>query len=278
MRTSDFTEPGDSVLYEPSGQIAIITLNRPEALNAINRQLRRELEGGLRRFNRDEALRVAIITGAGRAFSAGRDLKERAEDDAAGVQARARGQHDSGDSLHVVPNDEASNRGHQRLRSGWRLVHCADVRHTPSKRAAPSFLGPNGAGKTTTLRLFTGLTKPLAAEDARLGITEPRVGLFPPFAVTLPKLIPMAAVMELVLTGEPVTAQRAYEMGFVNKVVPSDSLMDEGYWPILAAEWGAQVTGLKEQGEARWYSFAIALGAIAALSTGAWAVFRRKEL
>lgn len=118
----------------------------------------------------------------------------------------------------------------------------------------------------------------LAAEDARLGITEPRVGLFPPFAVTLPKLIPMAAVMELVLTGEPVTGQRAYEMGFVNKVVPSDSLMDEGYWPILAAEWGAQVTGLKEQGEARWYSFAIALGAIAALSTGAWAVFRRKEL
>ena len=50
------------------------------------------------------------------------------------------------------------------------------------------------------------------------------------------------------------------------------------YWPILAAEWGAQVTGLEEQGEARWYSFAIALGAIAALSTGAWVVFRRKEL
>ena len=52
----------------------------------------------------------------------------------------------------------------------------------------------------------------------------------------------------------------------------------EGYWPILAAEWGAQVTGLEEQGEPRSYSFAIALGAIAALSTGAWAVFRRKEL
>ena len=197
MRTSDFTEPGDSVLYEASGQIAIITLNRPEALNAINRQLRRELEGGLRRFDRDEALRVAIITGAGRAFSAGRDLKERAEDDAAGVQARA------GDSMTqetpymwsrtTKPLIAAIN-GYA-LAGGWSIAQMCDIR--------------------------------LAAEDARLGITEPRVGLFPPFAVTLPKLIPMAAVMELVLTGEPVTAQRAYEMGFVNKVVPSDSLMDE---------------------------------------------------
>ena len=197
MRTSDFTEPGDSVLYEASGQIAIITLNRPEALNAINRQLRRELEGGLRRFDRDEALRVAIITGAGRAFSAGRDLKERAEDDAAGVQARA------GDSMTqetpymwsrtTKPLIAAIN-GYA-LAGGWSIAQMCDIR--------------------------------LAAEDARLGITEPRVGLFPPFAVTPPKLIPMAAVMELVLTGEPVTAQRAYEMGFVNKVVPSDSLMDE---------------------------------------------------
>ena len=197
MTASDFTEPGDSVLYETSGQIAIITLNRPEALNAINRELRRELEGAIRRFDEDEALRVAIITGAGRAFSAGRDLKERAEDDAAGVQARA------GDSMTretpymwsqtTKPLIAAIN-GYA-LAGGWSIAQMCDIR--------------------------------LAAEDARLGITEPRVGLFPPFAVTLPKLIPMAAVMELVLTAEPVTAQRAYEMGFVNKVVPPDSLTDE---------------------------------------------------
>ena len=67
----------------------------------------------------------------------------------------------------------------------------------------------------------------IAAEDAKLGITEPRVGLLAPFAVVLPKLMSMSAAMELVLTGEPVTAQRAYDMGFVNKVVPGETLMDE---------------------------------------------------
>ena len=78
-----------AVLYENDDEMVIITLNRPEALDSINRQLRQELNEAIVRFDRDDQARVAIITGAGRAFCAGRDLKERAADNAAGMQARA---------------------------------------------------------------------------------------------------------------------------------------------------------------------------------------------
>src|SRR2546426_12752776 len=79
-----------AVLYDQHEHTVLITLNRPEALNAINRQLRQELADALRRYDQDDTARAAIITGAGRAFCAGRDLKERAADNAAGLQARAR--------------------------------------------------------------------------------------------------------------------------------------------------------------------------------------------
>ena len=80
---------GDIILYEVEDRIATITLNRPEVLNSINRELRADLAEALHRFDGDDDAWVGIITGAGRAFSAGRDLKERAEENAAGRQARA---------------------------------------------------------------------------------------------------------------------------------------------------------------------------------------------
>ena len=186
-----------TVLYEKQDNIAVITLNRPEALNAMNRQLKQDLGEALGRFEGEEDARVAIITGAGRAFCAGRDLKERTDDDAAGIQAR------SIDSL--LPDHPymwkqpskpliAAVNGYA-LAGGWAIAQMCDLR--------------------------------LAAEDARLGITEPRVGLLPPFASLLPKLMPMTAVLELVFTAEPITAQRAYELGFLNQVVPTESLMPE---------------------------------------------------
>ncbi len=186
-----------AVLYDQHDQIVTITLNRPDALNAINRQLRRELGEAITRFDQDPDPRVAIITGAGRAFCAGRDLKERAADNAAGVQARAS---DSlgAESLALFPRTWkpliAAINGYA-MAGGWAIAQMCDLR--------------------------------LAAEDARMGISESRWSLLPPFAATLAKLIPMAAVLELVFTAEPITAQRAYEIGFVNRVVPGARLMDE---------------------------------------------------
>ncbi|RMF85954.1 MAG: hypothetical protein D6736_16190 [Nitrospinota bacterium] len=187
-----------TVLYEKTDQVVLITLNRPEALNAINRQLQREFEEALRRYDEDEEARVAIITGAGRAFCAGRDLKERAAENAAGVQVRA-SDSIAPETVYMFPRLTwkpliAAINGYA-LAGGWVIAQMCDLR--------------------------------IAAEEAKLGITEARWSLLPAFAAVLAKLIPMAVVMELVFTAEPITAQRAYEIGFVNKVVPGDRLLEE---------------------------------------------------
>jgi enoyl-CoA hydratase len=186
-----------AVLYNKEDQIVIITLNRPEALNSINRQLKQELNQAITTFDRDDGARVAIITGAGRAFCAGRDLKERAADNAAGLQARATDSMGA-ESLELFEHTWkpliAAINGYA-MAGGWAIAQMCDLR--------------------------------LAAEDATMGITEARWSLLPPFAAALPKLIPMAAALELVLTAKPITAQRAYEIGFVNKVVPKERLLEE---------------------------------------------------
>ena len=194
----------DTVLYEKRDNVAIITLNRPDALNAINRQLRGELGEAITRFDEEQDAFVAIITGAGRAFCAGRDLKERAEDNAQGVQARASDSM-SRDRLFMWPPTWkpmiAAVNGYA-LAGGWSIAQMCDLR--------------------------------IAAEDAQLGITETKWSLLPPFGTVLPKSIPLAAVLELVFTAQPVTAQRASDMGFVNKVVPAEQLMSEAM--ILAQQ------------------------------------------
>jgi enoyl-CoA hydratase len=187
----------ETILYEKQGNIVIMTLNRPDALNAINRQLRRELAEAITQFDQDSQAFVGIITGAGRAFCAGRDLKERASDNAAGTQARAA---DSmyPDRPYMWPQTWkpliAAINGYA-LAGGWSIAQMCDLR--------------------------------LAAEDAKLGISETKWSLLPPFGTILPKMIPLSAVLELVMTAQPITAQRAYDIGFVNKVVPPGDLMEE---------------------------------------------------
>ena len=187
----------ETVLYEKQGNIVTITLNRPDSLNAINRQLRGELADAITQFDGEPDAFVAIITGAGRAFCSGRDLKERAEDNAAGVQARA-AQSMSPDRPYMWPQTWkpliAAVNGFA-LAGGWSIAQMCDLR--------------------------------IAAEDAKLGITETKWSLLPPFGTILPKLIPLSAVLELVFTAQPMTAQRAYDIGFLNKVVPGEDLMEE---------------------------------------------------
>lgn len=189
----------DTVLYdrqEDSG-IVIITLNRPESLNAINRQLLVELREALIHFDQDKDAILGIITGAGRAFCTGRDLKERAQDNSRGIQAKGIDSM-TANSPYMWPQTWkpliAAINGYA-LAGGWSIAQICDLR--------------------------------LAAEDAKLGITESRVGLLPPFATILPRLIPMSSVLELVFTSDPISAQRGLEIGFINKVVPSGQLMSE---------------------------------------------------
>ena len=187
----------ETVLYEKTENIVTITLNRPDSLNSINRQLRADLAEAIITFDADPDARVAIVTGAGRAFCAGRDLKERANDNADGRQARAA---DSmyPDRPYMWPQTWkpiiAAINGFA-LAGGWSIAQMCDLR--------------------------------IASEDAKLGITETKWSLLPPFGTILPKQIGLAATLELCLTAQPVTAQRAYDMGFLNKVVPGDQLMEE---------------------------------------------------
>ena len=187
----------ETVLYEKQGNIVTITLNRPDSLNAINRELRGDLADAITKFDGDADAFVAIVTGAGRAFCAGRDLKERAEDNAEGVQARAFHSM-SPDRPYMWPQTWkpmiAAVNGFA-LAGGWSIAQMCDLR--------------------------------IASEDARLGITETKWSLLPPFGTILPKMIPLSAVLELVFTAQPITAQRAYDIGFLNKVVPAEDLMEE---------------------------------------------------
>ncbi len=187
---------GDLVLYQVQDRIAVITLNRPEALNSINRPLKADLADVLKRFDEDDSAWVGIIRGSGRAFCAGRDLKERAEDNAAGRKPRGIESMGPGTlfmwSLPQKPLIAAVH-GYA-LAGGWSVVQMCDLR--------------------------------VASEDAMLGITEARVGLIPPFGVQLNKLLPEAVVMEMVLAGQHFPAKRLQELGFINKVVPAEKLMD----------------------------------------------------
>ena len=187
----------ETILYDKQDNIVTITLNRPDSLNSINRQLRRELGEAIEQFDGDSDAYVAIITGAGRAFCAGRDLKERATDNAEGIQARASASM-TPESPYMWPRTWkpliAAVNGFA-LAGGWSIAQMCDLR--------------------------------LASEDAKLGITETKWSLMPPFGTILPKQVPLSAVLELVFTAEPITAQRAYDIGFLNKVTPPDQLMDE---------------------------------------------------
>ncbi|MBM3925488.1 MAG: enoyl-CoA hydratase/isomerase family protein [SAR202 cluster bacterium] len=187
----------EAVLYRREGPVAVITLNRPEALNAINRQLKEGLASALRRLDEDTEALVGIVTGSGRAFCAGRDLKERAADNAAGVQPK------STDSL--LP----------------------DSPHMWRRPAKPLIAAINGFALAGGWAIAQLCDLRVASSEAKLGITEARVGLLPPFAASLPKTMPLAQVLELVWTAEAVPAQRAYEMGFVNCVVEPSRVMEE---------------------------------------------------
>ena len=187
----------ETILYEKKGNIVTVTLNRPDSLNAINRLLRQELAEAIAEFDGDQEAFVAVITGAGRAFCSGRDLKERADDNSQGVQAKASASMTK-ESPFMWPRTWkpmiAAVNGFA-LAGGWSIAQMCDLR--------------------------------IASQEAKLGISETKWSLLPPFGSILSKQIPLSAVLELVLTAQPVTAQRAYDMGFLNKVVPAEDLMDE---------------------------------------------------
>jgi enoyl-CoA hydratase/carnithine racemase len=180
----------EAVLYENDGPVTWITINRPEARNALNQPVRQGLWDGLRRFAADDSSAVLVLTGAGdEVFCAGADLKEMAEL-----------------KLEVPPPDYAPylNRN--------------------IEMPKPVIAAVNGAALAGGFLLAQMCDLCVAAEHARFAITEARWGRGAPWAAPLPWLIPPRVALELLMTAEPIDARRAQEIGLVNRVVPAAEL------------------------------------------------------
>ena len=186
-----------TVLYELEGHVATITYNRPEALNAINGELRRDLNAAFARLRDEEEAWVAIVTGAGRAFCAGADLR-----DGAGSTGEFAG------TFWEKPTVNS-------FESGWEIFK-------------PVIAAVNGYCLGYGLTLLTWCDFVIASERAEFGFPEVGIGV-PTIvgAIRLPQKINWQYAMELLLTGERIGAERAKEIGLAGWVVPHGQLMDE---------------------------------------------------
>jgi enoyl-CoA hydratase len=188
----------DTVLLERDGAVAIVTMNRPQVLNALNSQTLDELRRAVLDLKRDESVRVVILTGAGgKAFVAGADINELA------VQTPTGGREHALAGQHVF--DLVENMG------------------------KPVIAAINGYALGGGCELAMACTLRLAADTARLGQPEIALGLIPGYAGTqrLPRLVGKGRAMAIMLTGAPIAADEALRIGLVNLVFPAAELMAE---------------------------------------------------
>ena len=187
----------ETLLCEVKDQIARITLNRPQVLNALNTQVFNELEAVFSTLAADSAVRVILLTGSGeKAFAAGADIKELAATDAAAGETKAR-----------------------RGQGVFRLIETC---------GKPVIACINGFALGGGCELAMACTMRLASDAARLGQPEVKLGLIPGYGGTqrLPRLVGQPMALKLLLTGEMINAAEALRIGLVDEVLPADKLME----------------------------------------------------
>jgi enoyl-CoA hydratase len=185
-----------TLLFEKRDAVAYITINRPEKLNALNRAVMQELLDCFERQQQDGGVRVVILTGAGeKAFVAGADINELAT--------------------------QTPMEGKEATRRGQRVFDFIENLGKPVIAAINGFALGGGC------ELAMACTLRIAAENARFGQPEVKLGLIPGYAGTqrLPRLIGKGPALEMILTGEPVAASEAHRIGLVNQVVPLSELL-----------------------------------------------------
>jgi enoyl-CoA hydratase/carnithine racemase len=188
----------DNLLVERDGPVATITINRPKVLNALNTPTLQEIERALVECRDDEAVRVVVITGAGeKAFIAGADINELSVQTPVG--------------------------GREHARRGQRVFDLIEQLGKPVIAAINGFALGGGC------ELAMACTIRIAADTARLGQPEINLGIIPGFAGTqrLARLVGRGRALELLLTGDHVTAPEAHRIGLVNRVVPAADLRTE---------------------------------------------------
>jgi enoyl-CoA hydratase len=184
------------LLVSKEGAVATVTLNRPDAMNAFSTELRLTLGRAFRELQADPEIRVAIVTGAGRAFCAGMDLKELGSggDGATGFDKSVEGQ----DMAEAIAGFEG-----------------------------PVIAAVNGHAVTAGFELALACDVIIASSLAKFADTHARVGILPGWGlgVRLPRLIGINRAKELSFTGNTLTAAQAYEWGLVNRVVAPEELL-----------------------------------------------------
>ena len=186
------------IIYEKKNRIAYITINRPKKMNAMSALTNAEYQDARRDFQGDPDVWVAIVSGAGdRAFSSGHDLSE---DTKEGFDAAA-------------PPPKLENPASTENLEIWK----------------PAIAAIRGYCLAGGLELAMQLDMRIASEDAKFGLSEVLRSLVPGGGgpQRLPRLVPMAVALEILLTGDMIDAQEAYRIGLVNHVVPSEDVMAE---------------------------------------------------
>jgi enoyl-CoA hydratase len=186
----------ENILLEKKDSIAYVTVHRPEKRNALNMATMEELRGAFHDIKNDSSIRVVIFTGAGeKAFIAGADIGELAKHDAvSGKEYTHKGQ----SVLNLIEN------------LGKPVIACI-----------------NGVALGGGCEIALACTMRLASNTAKLGQPEVKLGIIPGYGGTqrLPRLVGKGIAMQLVLTGEPITADEALRIGLVNEVTAPDELI-----------------------------------------------------
>ncbi|HEV2490753.1 MAG TPA: enoyl-CoA hydratase [Candidatus Acidoferrales bacterium] len=189
------------ILEAREGAVLTLRMNRPERLNALNVELGRALVDALERAGRDEAVRVVVLTGAGRGFCAGGDLELLRD-------ARSR---NAGDELEGL------------VRAGKEIA--LEICSMPK----PVIAAVNGPAAGGGMNLALACDIRIASDQASFSEAFARIGLFPDFGgmYFLPRLVGAAKAAELFWTGETISAAEAARLGIVNRVVPHDAFAEE---------------------------------------------------
>mgnify|MGYP001772508613 CR=1 FL=1 len=187
----------ETVLTKKEGPIGWIYLNRPEKLNAMNQQMLKELKESFDNFLMDQEVRVIVITGNGKAFSAGADISQFKELSGYTAWQFAKSGRELMDYIENSPKPTIAMINGYALGGGLELALACDIR--------------------------------IAAEEAQLGLPEINLGIFPGFGGTqrLIRLVGKGKALELMLTGDRISAREAERIGLVNKVVPLKDLEQE---------------------------------------------------
>ena len=182
--------------YEVDGQVGIITINRPKALNALNTEVLTELDDVFRAIDKDDEVRVAIVTGEGRSFIAGADIAQMSE-------------------LN-------GTEGRDMTIQGQKVMELIESINKPVIAAVNGFAlgGGNELAMACDIRI--------ASEKAKFGQPEVNLGIIPGYGGTqrLPRLVGKGMAKKLIYSAEMIDAQEAYRIGLVDEVVPAEELME----------------------------------------------------